>query len=171
MEIYLVRHGAALHKKDDPERHLSNEGIQQCRFAGKALNRFDVSLDVIISSPITRAIQTAEIISEETGYSKDNIKLTKDLEPNTPVKDAFTYLAKFGSSNRILITGHLPSIEIIASELLSGTEDMSSHFKTSGICRIDAEFLLSGTGELQWFLMPEHLRLIAESNASISEDE
>ncbi|MBC8550829.1 MAG: histidine phosphatase family protein, partial [Candidatus Brocadiales bacterium] len=62
MEIYLVRHGAAFSKEEDPERHLNNDGVDQCHLTGRALKRLEIQLDLIVSSPKARARQTAEII-------------------------------------------------------------------------------------------------------------
>ena len=54
MEIYLVRHGAAHTKEDDPERHLNKDGLAQCHLSGRALRRLDTKFDLAISSPKVR---------------------------------------------------------------------------------------------------------------------
>ncbi len=163
MEIYLVQHGTAYTKEEDPERHLNNDGKNQCQLTGKALKKLNVSFNLIVSSPKARARQTAEIIAEEVGYSKNEIKVTEMLEPTRPAEDVISYLNNFTDKNRILLAGHLPSLGNISSELLSKSSQISLHFEMGGVCRIDIEQLTTHTGDLRWFLMPEHLRLIAQT--------
>ena len=163
MEIYLVRHGAPYTREEDPERHLNNDGIKQCHLTGKALKCLGISLDLVVSSPKPRARQTAEIIAEEVGYSKDQIEITETLEPNVPAKDTIAFLKKYTDKNRILLAGHLPSVENIASELMSDTAHLLLHFAMNAVCRINVEHFSSHNGELCWFLLPEHLTLIAQS--------
>jgi len=55
VEIYLVRHGAAYDKQEDPERHLNKDGVSQCHLTGKALKRLGIQFDLIVSSPKARA--------------------------------------------------------------------------------------------------------------------
>ncbi|MGR3303601.1 MAG: phosphohistidine phosphatase SixA, partial [Candidatus Scalindua sp.] len=119
MEIYLVRHGAAHTKEDDPERHLNKGGLDQCHLSGRALRQLDIKFDLIISSPKARARQTAEIIAEEVGYPKDKIKVTETLEPTASPKDTTSYLNNFTEKNNIMLAGHLPLLGKLVSELLS----------------------------------------------------
>ena len=81
MEIYFVRHGATYAKEEDPERSLNNDGVKQCHLTGKALKRLNIQFDLIVSSHKARARQTVEIIAKEVDYSKEEIKITKTLEP------------------------------------------------------------------------------------------
>ncbi|MFQ5962803.1 MAG: phosphohistidine phosphatase SixA [Candidatus Scalinduaceae bacterium] len=163
MEIYLVQHGAAYTKDEDSERHLNDDGLKQCHVTGKALKRLRLDFDLIFCSPKARAHQTAVIIAEEVGYPKDQIKVTPTLEPTVPAEDAVSYLKDFTDKNNMLLAGHLPSLGEIASELLSETARVSVHFEMGGVCRIDVEQLPTHKGDFRWFLLPEHLNLIAQS--------
>src|SRR5947209_13148449 len=66
-ELYLVRHGVAEERgekwPDDTKRPLTADGVERMRKAARGLERLDVQLDVILSSPLVRARQTAEILS------------------------------------------------------------------------------------------------------------
>lgn len=163
MEIYLVRHGAAHTKEDDPERHLNKDGLEQCRFSGGALRQLDIKFDLVISSPKVRARQTAEIIAEEVGYPKDEIKVTETLEPTAYPKDTISYLNSFTDKNRIMLAGHLPLLGNLASKLLSKDSQISFYFEAGAVCQINVDQPFSHTGNFRWFLTPEQLRLIAQS--------
>lgn len=162
MEIYLVRHGAAHTKEDDPERHLNKDGLDQCHLSGRALRQLDIKFDLIISSPKARARQTAEIIAEEAGYPKDKIKVTETLEPTASPKDTTSYLNNFTEKNNIMLAGHLPLLGKLVSELLSENTQISLYFEAGAVCRIDVDQPFSHTGVFRWFLTPEQLRLIAQ---------
>ena len=163
MEIYLVRHGVAHTKEDDPERHLNNDGLNQCHLSGRALRRFGTTFDLVISSPKVRARQTAEIIADEVGYPKDEIKVTETLEPMASPKDTISYLNNFTEKNNIMLAGHLPLLENLASELLSKSTQISLSFEAGAVCQIDVDHPISHNGILRWFLKPEQLRLIAQT--------
>ena len=161
MEIYLVRHGAAYTKDEDPERHLSNDGVVQCHLTGRALKRLDITFDLIVSSPKLRACQTAGIIADEVGYPREENKITEMLEPATLPKDTVSYLNDLIGIKKVMLAGHLPLLGYLASELLSNSSEISFYFEPGAVCHIDIEQLRSHTGDFRWFLTPEHLRIIA----------
>jgi len=163
MEIYLVRHGAAHTKEDDPERHLNKDGLEQCHLSGRALRRLDTMFDLVISSPKVRARQTAEIIADEVGYPKDEIKVTETLEPMASPKDTTSYLNNFTEKKNIMLAGHLPLLGNLASELLSESTQISLYFEAGAVCKIDVDQPISHTGIFRWFLTPKQLRLIAQT--------
>ncbi len=162
MEIYLVRHGAAYEKEEDPERHLNNNGVNQCHLTGKALKKLDIQFDLIVSSPKARARQTAEIIAEEVGYLKDEIKITEALVPTAFPKDTIKYLNNFDDAKRIMLAGHLPLLGHLASELMINTSQISFHFEPGAVCHIYTEHPHTFAGYFRWFLAPQHLRIIAQ---------
>ena len=162
MEIYFVRHGAAYAKEEDPERHLNNDGVKQCHLTGKALKRLDIQFDLIVSSPKARARQTAEIIAEEVGYSREEIKITETLEPTALPHDTISYLNDFADVKKIMLTSHLPLLGYLSSELLINTSQISFYFKPGAVCHINTEHPHTFSGDLCWFLTPEQLRIIAQ---------
>ncbi len=161
MEIYLVRHGAAYEKGEDPERHLNNDGVEQCHLTGRALKKLEIQFDFIVSSPKARARQTAGIIADEVNYSKEEIKITEVLLPTALPKDTITYLNDFTGVKKVLLAGHLPLLGYLASELLINTSQISFYFEPGAVCHINTEQPHTFAGNFRWFLTPEHLRLIA----------
>ncbi len=163
MEIYLVRHGSAYEKGEDPERHLNKDGIDQCHLTGRALKKLDIQFDLIVSSPKARARQTAEIIAEEVGYLTEEIKITEALVPTALPKEAITYLNDFADVKRVMLAGHLPLLGYLTSELLIRKSQISFYFEPGAVCHVYAEQLHAFAGHFRWFLTPEHLRLIAQT--------
>ncbi len=162
MEIYLVRHGAAYEKEDDPERHLNNDGVNQCHLTGRAMKKLEIQFDLIVSSPKARARQTAEIIAEEVGYLENEIKITDVLVPTALPKDTIEYLNDFDDVKKIMLAGHLPLLGHLASELLINTSQISFYFEPGAVCHIYTEQTHSFSGHFCWFLTPQHLRIIAQ---------
>ncbi len=166
MEIYLVRHGAAFEKREDPERHLNSNGVDQCHLTGRALNKLNIQFDLIVSSPKARARQTAEIIAEEVGYSTEEIKTTEALVPTALAKDTITYLNDFADVKRVMLAGHLPLLGHLTSKLLNSTSQISFCFEPGTVCNIYTEQPHTFVGYFRWFLTPEHLRIIAQASNS-----
>src|SRR5271170_5224137 len=86
MLVYLVRHGIAVDREDpdcppDAERPLTKKGIEKARLVLKGLLELGAKPDVILSSPLVRALQTAEIAAKVMHYSKDKIRRTDALLP------------------------------------------------------------------------------------------
>lgn len=162
MEIYFMQHGEAYAEDQDPERSLTPGGEDQIRSSGKALKKLGVDVDLIVSSPKKRARQTAEIVAGELGYSKEEIAVTETLEPLAPAEDAVAYLRGYGDKEKVLLAGHLPSLGVIASKLVSEEAHVSIHFEMGGVCRVDVEVLPTHEGDLRWVLPPAQLRFLAQ---------
>ena len=85
MLVYFLRHASAGQSRRNPaldeKRPLDKEGIGQCRDVGRLLSTLDVHLDLIISSPLKRATQTASLVGNRLGYDSDLV-LDAALSPN-----------------------------------------------------------------------------------------
>ncbi len=160
MEIYLMQHGPAMPKDQDPEEGLSPEGKARIRAGGQALKKIGVTFDAILSSPKKRSKQTATIVAEEVGFSVEKIVETKKVKAMTPPDETVRALSEISGSERVLIAGHLPSVAEVASLLLTEGTRTAMQFEMGGCIRIDAEKLASGEGRLRWFLLPDQLKFI-----------
>ncbi len=161
MEIYLMQHGPALPKEQDPEEGLSPEGEARIRASGQALKKMGVSFDVIVSSPKKRSRQTAAIVAEAVGFKQEKIIETEKVKAMTPPEDTVEVLAGLSGAERVLIAGHLPSVAELASFLLTEGSKAAVQFEMGGCCRIDVEKLPTHSGRLRWYLLPAQLQLIA----------
>ncbi len=161
MEIYLMQHGSALPKEQDPDEGLSPDGETRIHASGKALKKMGIGFDVILSSPKKRSGQTAAIVAEEVGFPPEKIMETEKVKAMTPPEETIKALSEYAGNKRILIAGHLPSVAEVASFLLTKGSKATIEFERGGCCRIDVEGLPTQSGRLRWYLTPEQLRLIA----------
>lgn len=160
LQLYLIRHGLAAERgadyPDDSKRPLTAEGIAKLKKEVKALARLDVDFDLIISSPLVRAKQTAEVFAQAMA-SHPTLTLSDALAPAGTPAAVFQELAKHMRKARIALVGHEPNIGELTARLI-GTRT-AIEFKKGAICRIDFEvFPPKGTGLLRWFIPPRMLR-------------
>jgi len=106
MEIYIVRHGDAIEGEIDELRELSEKGKKQAKKAGKKLKK--LRFEEIFSSPLKRAVQTAEIIGKEIKF-KGKINTTELLMPNSNPSEILNHIFVMNIA-KILIVGHQPFI-------------------------------------------------------------
>ena len=163
LELYLVRHAIAAERgadyPDDSKRPLTSEGISRFRKEAKALAALDVDVDQIISSPLVRAKQTAEILAQAVP-SQPSIEMSDALAPAGTPAAVFQELAKHMRKARIALVGHEPNIGELAARLIGSRTPVE--FKKGAICRIDFEvFPPKGHGHLRWFLPPRVLRKLS----------
>src|SRR2546430_3577701 len=99
MQLYTVRHGIAVDREDpkcppDPERYLTEEGVEKTRMVAKGVAALGVSGDLFLTSPYVRAVQTAEIFASALDYAKQKIRRTDLLLPGAEPPQLFPELAK-----------------------------------------------------------------------------
>lgn len=160
LELYLIRHGIAAERgsdyPDDSKRPLTSAGIARLRKEAKALVALDVDFDLIISSPLVRAKQTAEVFAQ-TMSSRPSVTLSDALAPAGTPASVFQELAKHMRKARIALVGHEPNIGELAARLIGARTPIE--FKKGAICRIDFEvFPPKGVGMLRWLVPPKLLR-------------
>jgi phosphohistidine phosphatase len=162
MKLYLMRHGIALDRiggavQNDFQRPLTEEGRTEATAVALALKRFGVGADVVVSSPLVRAKQTAEIISDVFAV-KHALEITEALAPGGGASDLYKVLRKLVPFQEAFLVGHEPDIGRLAGTLLWSGPDLNISFKKAGVCRIDVfEIPPTSPGELKWFLTPKIL--------------
>jgi phosphohistidine phosphatase len=158
--LYLVRHGIAADRgdewPDDTKRPLTPKGMTRMRQIGRALRRLEIVVDVVLTSPLVRAKQTAEILVEGLKPTP-MLVVVPALAPGTSPAHTAEALAEFRKARRLALVGHEPGIGELAAWLVGATTPVP--FKKGGICRIDvASFPPSGSGQLIWLATPAMLR-------------
>jgi phosphohistidine phosphatase len=160
-ELYLIRHGLAEERgdawPDDTKRPLTQEGMAKLRKAARALEQLGVTFDVMVTSPLVRTRQTAEIIAGGL-EPHPHIVTAESLTPGGTVAAVLADLEKHAKRERIALVGHEPGIGELAARLLGTRHPIP--FKKGAICRIDIELPPAGPGDLRWFLPPKLLRTI-----------
>jgi phosphohistidine phosphatase len=161
-ELYLIRHGLAAEHgdawPDDAKRPLTEEGIASMRKETRGLARLGVILDVVLSSPLVRARQTAEIVASGLD-PRPPIVSVDSLTPDGSYAAVVTDLEKHARKNRIGLVGHEPSIGELAARLIGSRH--SFEFKKGAVCRIDLDAIPpGGPGHLRWLLTPKILKAV-----------
>jgi phosphohistidine phosphatase len=164
VELYLIRHGVAADRgpafPDDTKRPLIQKGVTRLREEAAGLDGLGVGFDVVLTSPLTRARQTADILAEALP-GKPTIHVMESLSPGGTYAAFAEELAKYGKRSRIACVGHEPDLGQLAARLIGARRPLE--FKKGGICRIDLDGLpINGPGHLRWFVMPRMLRRAAK---------
>jgi phosphohistidine phosphatase len=165
-ELYIMRHGIAVDRDvttvmDDAKRPLTPEGKQKMREIGAGLVRAEVEADWIVSSPLVRAAQTAEIVAA-TLDSKPPVDTCDALRPGGAPEALITFLAKRPNRRRVLVVGHEPDLGELAARLIGAGRNASIPFKKGGCCLITfSVFPPKSPGRLVWWLPPRILRKLA----------
>jgi phosphohistidine phosphatase len=168
MNLYLMRHGIALPLDDpsvaqDSERPLNSKGIKRMRQAAKGLRRLKIPFDGILTSPLLRARQTAEIVASALGMDT-RLEEISGLAPESTVEHLLFGLTRYQDREHLLLVGHEPLLGNTAAHLLGArqTANMNIDFKKGALCCIEIESLPgAGPGKLHWLLTPKQLRLLA----------
>jgi phosphohistidine phosphatase len=107
--------------------------------------------DFVAASEKLRARMTAEIFCAASGYPVDRIGKTEALNPEATPESFLAFLEGQGGDGSLLCVGHLPSIALIASALLSARDPVKLVFGPASVCRIRLASARPGTGELLFF--------------------
>lgn len=170
MIIYFLRHASAGQKranaKHDEKRPLDKQGIEQCRFIGRALAEADAQVDAVISSPLKRATQTASLVGTEMGYEGD-VRIDAALRPDAEYETFRGMLHGLAKMDAIMVVGHNPSLaEFLGALLTNGTETEVVDLKKGAVARV--EYSGKDCAVLNWCLTPKLVKALQASNASKS---
>jgi phosphohistidine phosphatase len=149
MALYLVQHGKATPKDQDPLKQLSKEGIETTEMMAELAKVKNIQVSEIIHSGKKRAMQTAEIFSK---YLNSDLKISerKGLDPKD---DPEIFSKDLNINSDIMIVGHLPFLEKLAAYLITGnSENKLVKFQNSCIINIDSDE--NNDCYIKWTLMP-----------------
>jgi phosphohistidine phosphatase len=161
MIIYFLRHASAgepfANPKKDEKRALDKEGIEQCGYVGRALAAIEAQVDVIISSPLKRATQTASLVGNEMGY-EGKLQIEASLRPGATVADFRRLLEKYPRQESIMVVGHNPNLSQFLGTMISESGcEASIELKKGAVARVD---MRRSSGTLLWCLTPKALRTL-----------
>jgi len=147
MKLYLIQHGISLPEEKDPEKPLSPEGKEETQRTAEFLKKKNIKVDAVWHSPKLRAMQTAQIVANSIFSSET--KERNDLNPLDSVEN-FPQEIKSLDKN-LMIIGHLPFLQKLASLLLSGSEtNQYIYFKNSGVVCLE----YTDTWKIAWMITP-----------------
>lgn len=168
MEIIVFRHGIAIERDEaaelglsDADRALTGKGHRRTRAAARGLRSVlaNGGDTVVVSSPLLRARQTAEIVADCLGDA--TLEETAALRPGAGVDAVDRYLSECGPAGRCILVGHEPDLSTWTSWAMTGRDRPIVTFKKAGACRIDFPNAAEpGEGTLRWLLTAGQLRAL-----------
>jgi phosphohistidine phosphatase len=160
VDLYVVRHAIAAERgaewPDDAKRPLTDRGIERFREVVDGLVWMDAQIDLVLTSPLVRAKQTAQYLASGLP-AKPPIEIVNALAPGHVPAEIMEQVAREGRGRaRLAIVGHEPDLGELVGWLL-GTR-RAVPMKKGGVCRIDLDTLSARHGTLAWCLPPKVLR-------------
>lgn len=155
MEIYFLRHGEAKEKKEgmkDKDRALTSFGAATIANVGRSLKKDVDNLDSILTSPLLRAAQTADIMGNVFGI-KDKIVRSESLIVGAAPSALLDEIKRQKGIKRLLIIGHQPHLGMCVSSL-TGRPREETDISKGGCAFVKIEDLKEGKGKLVWLKAP-----------------
>jgi phosphohistidine phosphatase len=162
LELYIVRHGIAEDRAadgTDASRALTDEGVERLREVAEGLDALEIRWDVVLTSSLLRARQTADVLIKamKTNRGQPKLAVTSALVPEASPGAILAELRNYPDATSIALVSHEPLVSTLTANLLGSAVPLP--FKKGGVCRIDFdEPPPYGTGLLRWFAPPKVLR-------------
>ena len=152
MQLYLLRHAEAEEDPtNDEQRALTAKGEKQVRKVGRFCLSHSVIPDIILSSPLRRAEETARIFARELDVP-NIVQLEGFLRPGMTAKSTLSGLEKYLEKASVLLVGHEPDFSNLAGALIGGHSE-SVHFRKATLLNVSLQKFKSGAGTIE-FLIP-----------------
>lgn len=168
MRLLVIRHAIAGDRdafagtgQPDSLRPLTDEGRKKMRGVARGLKRVIPKLDVLATSPLVRASQTAEILAQ--AYGGMDIRPADELSPERRPDELLGFLRGQLPGATVAVVGHEPHLGFLAGWLLTGRNDSFVELKKGGALLLEFDDPPSGgNAVLAWALPPRHLRWLGE---------
>ena len=164
MQLLVVRHAVAEDQetwapRDDALRPLTAPGKKKMKEAAKALRALVPRLDVVGTSPLTRALQTAEILVK--AYEMSAPTKVEALAPGQRAAAVAPWLRTMATRKTVAVVGHEPGLGALVSWLAAGSERSFLDLGKGGACLLElGERIDGGEAMLVWALRPSQLRAL-----------
>ena len=160
MQLYVVEHGIAVESGEgipDEWRPLTDKGRRRFQKTARAFGKLGRKLDLILTSPLVRAVQTAEILAGET--EPGEVAVLAELDPKFDVQAVRNAIAsRAGKAEAVAIVGHEPQLSSVLAAL-SGVSQAEIDLENGTIVRVDVSTLTDGaSADPRWWLKPKGTR-------------
>ncbi len=161
MFLYFLRHASAgqslISAKKDEKRGLDKDGIEQCGYIGRALTALGVQVEIIVSSPLKRASQTAALVGNEMGH-EGKLVMENALRPEAGFADFQKMLEKYVRQDSMLLVGHNPNLREFLGRIISdGGSEAVVELKKGAVAKVE---MRRNAGSLSWCITPRILRAL-----------
>jgi phosphohistidine phosphatase len=162
MIIYILRHGIAEDAPaggDDGARKLTERGRDKMRRVAAGMRTFGLKFEVILTSPLARATETAEIVAAAYANTPTP-QVMPALATGVAPSEAAAALRSFSRHDHVMIVGHEPQLSALAALLLSGSPGaFSIDLKKGGCIALEVPSRAErGAAKLLWMLTPRQMR-------------
>lgn len=162
MDLLVIRHAIAVDpadSTDDASRPLTAEGKKKMRQGAQGLRLSVPAIDVLATSPLTRAVETAEIVSD--AYEDLAAIVVPVLAPGHPASAVASWLETQRRHHVVAVVGHEPGLSRMVSWFLSGTERSIIELKKGAACLLTFPgAVTAASASLVWALAPSQLRAL-----------
>ena len=167
MILYVMRHAEAVEGSDtllDQWRYLTEKGRTEAKKTCASIAKTGPKPRLTITSPLTRAVQTAEIAAEKA-CRKNMVVASELLLPGAGIGELVAYLKGCMDAKRVMVVGHEPQMGLLVATLLGREDDMISLKKGSCVTlKLDPATNDKPAGFL-WYLAPGRKRTAAFKKA------
>ena len=168
MRLLVIRHAVAEERdafavtgQPDAQRPLTDDGRKKMKGAARGLKGIVPRLNVLATSPLLRAAQTAEIVSREYGGIES--RTVPELSPERRPDELLGWLRSHQLGDTVAIVGHEPHLGFLAGWLLTGRNDSFVDFKKGGAVLLEFDDpRAGGNAVLAWALPPRLLRALGK---------
>jgi len=171
MNLYILRHASAGVRRENPlldvNRPLDKDGKTQSLQLAHVLNAMKITFDMVVSSPLKRSMQTAQLVATETGFEQ-KIVSTAALAPTATFAQFQKLLRDCAAYENVLVVGHNPNLTQFLGQLLAGPTETSVpgvRLRKGTLARIS---LLKGPAILQSLLDPRIVRALYATSTKSS---
>jgi len=158
MLLYLVRHGKAVAAPDDAERPLTADGVDEMRRIARRLGKLGVRFGAVLTSPLVRARETAEVLVE-VGIA-DTVDECAGLAPGGTLEQVLGEVVRHcgRGAERVALVGHEPTLSEWAARL-AGARSFALELKKGGIIGLELPDRppFEGRATLFWLTSPKLL--------------
>ena len=157
MDIFLLRHGIAQDRTleiPDASRRLTPKGERLLRRVLETAKRAGVEPELILTSPLRRAQETAALASEVLGCPR--VRETRALLPEIAPVAVWKELQGLENVSRVLLAGHEPHMSLLLAYLLNAPVPLD--FKKGALVRVNMRSMETPRGVLKWMLTPSLTR-------------
>jgi len=159
MLLYFMRHAEAEDTppgRTDADRRLTARGLSRSREAGVALRALGVEVGLILTSPLVRAVQTAELVAEALGAPVEQTSVLAGRLTTASLRDL---LEEQGHAETLMLVGHEPDLSTVIGELIGGAE---VEMKKGAVACLDCQAAVRGGATLLWLVNGRQLALMAK---------
>lgn len=167
MQLLIIRHAIAEDREEfaksgepDDARPLTAFGKQRMVRNVRGLKRVVPAIDLLATSPLVRAVQTASVIADAYGIGE--VAVCEAMRPERPIKDLARWLGRNREHDVVAVVGHDPHVSVLATWLMTGLEEPRVVFKKGGCLMLDVPNRPSGGATLLWAMAPAQLRRLGE---------